>query len=60
MRNVLNPARQVSQNSLQLFRIRPGAQDPILRTPEFRRRNGFHRLRELLRILDRTNAPPNI
>ena len=60
MRHIFQPCREVAQNSLQLFRIRPRAKNALLRPPQLRRGNGFHRFCQLLCIFDRPDATPDI
>jgi len=52
--------RQVRQHPSQVFRVRPRAEDALLRASKSRRRDGLHGLRELLRVLDGPDAAPNV
>src|SRR2546422_8092862 len=60
MRHVLDASREIPENSLQLFRVRPRAKHAVLSSPELRRGNRFHRLRQLLRVFDRANPAPDV
>src|SRR5262245_32398441 len=56
MGNVLQTRSQIAEDLLELFSIWPGAENAVLRAPQFGGRNRFHRLRQLLSVLNRTNA----
>src|SRR5438552_10880075 len=60
MRYVLDARREIPENMLELFGVRPRAQHAVLRAPQFRRGNCLHRLRQLLGILDRANPAPDV
>jgi hypothetical protein len=51
---------QAVQHAQHLARERPRQLDPLLRAAQPRRGDHFHRLRDLLRRLDRPDAASNI
>ena len=60
MRDIFETTRQIAEHLLQLFCIGTGAENPLLRATQLGSGDGFHRLRELLRVLDRANPPPDV
>jgi hypothetical protein len=60
MLDVLQAGRHIAENSLQLLRVGPRTEHTLLRTAELCSRHGFHGFRELLRILDGPDSPPDI
>jgi hypothetical protein len=46
------------QHALHLHGVRPRRHDALLRTTQLRRGDHLHRLRNLLRVLDRADAAP--
>ena len=53
-------ARQVVEDAQHLSRVRTAADDALLRLAQLRRRDHLHGLRDLLRRLDRADAPTNV
>ncbi len=53
-------AGEITQHVLQLIGVRPRAENAFLRPPQLRGGDGLHRLRQLLRVLYRTDAAADI
>src|SRR5438128_2157436 len=60
MRNVFDARSKVAQHTLQLSRIWAGAEHALLGAAQFCGGDGFHCLRQLLRVFDRTDPAPDI
>ena len=48
------------EHALHLHRVRPRAHDALLRAAQLRRGDHLHRLRDLLRVLHRAHAAPEV
>ena len=52
--------RDVGQHPPQQRPVRPRSDHPVLRPPQLRGGDHFHGLGDLLRVLDRADAPPDV
>src|SRR5262249_53786094 len=60
MNRGIDARRDARQHALHLHRVRPRIHDALLRAAQFRGGDHLHRLRDLLRILDRADPAPEI
>ena len=60
VRRVVGARRQVVEDPEHFLRVRTAAQNAFLRAAQLRGRDHLHGLRDLLRRLDRANAPTNV
>ena len=60
MRFRFHARRRRAQHSQNFARVRPRREDTLLRAPQFRRGDEFHRSRDLLRALHGAYASPVI
>ncbi len=51
---------QIGQHVVEQFGVRPGRDHPLLRAPQLCRRDHLHGPRDLLRVLDRADSPPDV
>src|SRR2546423_3596581 len=51
---------QIAENFVHLIRKRPRVDNAVLRALQLRSRNHLHGFSDLLRVLDRLNAPANV
>ena len=60
MQRRIDAPRQPVQHALHLRRIRARVHDALLRAAQLRRGDHLHRLRDLLRVLHRAHAAPEV
>ena len=56
----IDAGRDAGQHALHLRGVRPRVHDPLLRAAQLRRGDHLHRLGDLLRVLHRANAAPEV
>jgi len=60
VRRRIDARRQAREHALHLLRERARTRHALLRAAQLRRGDHFHRLRNLLRVLHRTHAAPEV